>query len=324
MNINEVSLKDYLKMTEAEQDAFYAKIVKTRYFKKSAEIPIYHNKKIIRKLKNDIQFKTHQPKPGRLTFITKLSKEGDYKGRTFFLCICDCGNWYITRSDAFNKTISSGGCYSCGCLNQESLNQNIYNKEVQEKRINNLKEYLKDKGLQVGDISNYWKITQVKIEEQENGQHRKYIKGICPYCKKESNWIRADGIQSGSVISCGCSTESRGEQEIRLLLEKANISYIQEKTFNNCINPDTQRPLRFDFFVNNKYLIEFDGKQHYGALIYNSTEKDYINLQKRDEYKNNWCKENNIPLIRIPYTSLGKIKIEDLIPETSKFIYKGE
>ena len=28
--------------------------------------------------------------------------------------------------------------------------------------------------------------------------------------------------------------------------------------------------------------------------------------------KNEWCKNNNIPLIRIPYTKLGNIKFEDL------------
>ena len=28
--------------------------------------------------------------------------------------------------------------------------------------------------------------------------------------------------------------------------------------------------------------------------------------------KNNWCKENNIPIIRIPYTYQEKITIEDL------------
>jgi hypothetical protein len=35
--------------------------------------------------------------------------------------------------------------------------------------------------------------------------------------------------------------------------------------------------------------------------------------------KNQWCKENNIPLIRIPYTHLKDLSIEDLILETSKF-----
>ena len=32
------------------------------------------------------------------------------------------------------------------------------------------------------------------------------------------------------------------------------------------------------------------------------------------------CKENNIPLIRIPYTHLNKLCLEDLLLETSNFI----
>ena len=40
---------------------------------------------------------------------------------------------------------------------------------------------------------------------------------------------------------------------------------------------------------------------------------NFKNTKKRDEYKNNWCKENNIPLIRIKYTQLNNLKLEDLL-----------
>lgn len=33
-----------------------------------------------------------------------------------------------------------------------------------------------------------------------------------------------------------------------------------------------------------------------------------------------WCKENNIPLIRIPFYHLKKLTIKDLSPNTSNFI----
>lgn len=42
--------------------------------------------------------------------------------------------------------------------------------------------------------------------------------------------------------------------------------------------------------------------------------------QERDKIKNQWCKENNIPLIRIPYTRLLKLCIEDLLLETTSFL----
>ena len=35
--------------------------------------------------------------------------------------------------------------------------------------------------------------------------------------------------------------------------------------------------------------------------------------------KNQYCKTNHIPLIRIPYTHLPNIKIEDLLLETTNW-----
>jgi len=50
-------------------------------------------------------------------------------------------------------------------------------------------------------------------------------------------------------------------------------------------------------------------------------EERYNNTVKRDEYKTKWCKENNIPLIRIPYTEYENLSIEmiqKLIEEKQK------
>jgi len=43
-------------------------------------------------------------------------------------------------------------------------------------------------------------------------------------------------------------------------------------------------------------------------------------VRKRRNKKNQWCKENNIPLIRIPYTHLKDLCIEDLLLETSNYV----
>jgi hypothetical protein len=48
--------------------------------------------------------------------------------------------------------------------------------------------------------------------------------------------------------------------KIEQLLKENNFSFEREKTFDSCINPKTNKLLRFDFFVNNSYLIEFDGE----------------------------------------------------------------
>lgn len=51
--------------------------------------------------------------------------------------------------------------------------------------------------------------------------------------------------------------------------------------------------------------------------------RSYKKIHEHDSYKNNWCKENNIPIIRIPYTYQEKITIEDLLLESSNFLLKG-
>ena len=79
---------------------------------------------------------------------------------------------------------------------------------------------------------------------------------------------------------------------------------------------------KFDFYVENKYLIEYDGEQHF--IFKNNegwnNEEHFKKTQEHDSYKNQWCKDNNIPLIRIPYTHYDNIVIQDLLLETSQFL----
>lgn len=50
------------------------------------------------------------------------------------------------------------------------------------------------------------------------------------------------------------------------------------------------------------------------------TEEKLKENQIRDKIKNEWCKKNNIPLIRIPYTELDFLTLKDLNIETTKFL----
>jgi hypothetical protein len=71
--------------------------------------------------------------------------------------------------------------------------------------------------------------------------------------------VRSNNLLSGDTQSCGCSRLSHGEIKISKLLQEYNISFEMEKSFDTCINPKTGKKLRFDFFVNNQYLIEYNG-----------------------------------------------------------------
>ena len=73
-------------------------------------------------------------------------------------------------------------------------------------------------------------------------------------------------------------------------------------------------------------LIEFDGIQHFISKENNPwmTSQHLFENQQRDIFKNNWCLENNIPLIRIPYTHLNNLCIEDLLLQSSKYLIRKE
>ena len=137
---------------------------------------------------------------------------------------------------------------------------------------------------------------------------------ICE-CGNEKN-ILAQSLLNGQSLSCGeHSNISKGNSKIIEILNSNNIQYETEKKFNSCKD---KRELPFDFYIENKYLIEYDGKQHFDK----NSIFDYEYTHNHDLLKSKWCKENNIPLIRIPYTHYDNLCLEDLLLETSSFIEK--
>lgn len=98
-----------------------------------------------------------------------------------------------------------------------------------------------------------------------------------------------------SCFSCSCK-ESSGEERIRKFLELNKIEFAQEKRFEDCRD---KKSLPFDFYLPQyNLLIEFDGQQHYEPKF---GEDSFVQLQKHDKIKNQYCKDNNINLLRIPY-----------------------
>ena len=79
--------------------------------------------------------------------------------------------------------------------------------------------------------------------------------------------------------------------------------------------------MRFDFYVDNKYIIEFDGKQHFNNNGYFESQQK---IHKRDLLKNKYCFDNNIPIIRIPFDKIDKINYNELNILTSSFILRKE
>ena len=132
--------------------------------------------------------------------------------------------------------------------------------------------------------------------------------------------VSSTELRAKRKSSCHKCAESYGESVIRHLLESNNIVFEQEKKFDDCINPETQSYYRFDFYVNNEYMIEYDGEQHFKPISHFGGQEYLEICQARDAAKNQYCKDRGIPVIRIPYTDIEGITLDDLILSTSKYV----
>jgi hypothetical protein len=85
-------------------------------------------------------------------------------------------------------------------------------------------------------------------------------------------------------------------------INTTNCDY-REKSFEDCTNRGGEkvcRRLRFDFYLpEQNTLIEYDGEQHF--VKRGKYGEGYENYQRNDKIKNQYCKDNNIKLIRIHY-----------------------
>ena len=79
---------------------------------------------------------------------------------------------------------------------------------------------------------------------------------------------------------------------------------------------------RYDFAIKSTKDFTFDGRQHSKGPESIWSESDPLELiQERDNIKNKFCLDNNYPLVRIPYTKLKNITIQDILED--KYLVKG-
>ena len=170
-------------------------------------------------------------------------------------------------------------------------------------------------------------VSSAGYEKTSDGKNRALYNCKCD-CGNECV-IRSVYLRTGDTNSCGC-LKSLGELQISNLLKDNSLKFNREFQVKiEGLNPGF---FRFDFQVitdKQNYFIEFDGEQHYSSRFFyrfgpsDKAEEMFRGLVERDKIKNKYCLENGIPLIRIPYTKIDKIEIEDLLLESTDFLIKG-
>ena len=201
----------------------------------------------------------------------------DKKHNLVWKCLCECGN----TTYATSYELQSGHKKSCGCL-QKYVAGHCNLKDLVGRRFTKL-------------------LVKERCGSTENGQ----ALWLCQCDCGNSKITTTVSLLHGRTKSCGC-LKSSGEQIIQAWLEENNIEFEREYRFEDCRYIE---PLPFDFYIKSKNTcIEYDGVQHYKESRMYSERLNLEERQRNDSIKSNYCKNNNICLVRIPYWEKDNIE----------------
>ena len=225
------------------------------------------------------------------------------------ICCSDCDMKFLTNAhlqrhkSSVHDKIKNYECELCGykCSNNSDLTKHI--KQVHTK--------LKDFECELCDYKSSLK-----------GSLKKHIKSIHTKLKdfecKECNYVCSHNsnlslhIKSVHERSPESKRMSLGEFKLYTILKKFKVEFKQEFTFQD-LRSEKNSLLRFDFGIKNKnnyLLIEFDGRQHFEKVRWNSYELEkqindkYDYIQQCDKQKNDYVSSNNHQLLRIRYDDI--------------------
>jgi very-short-patch-repair endonuclease len=125
------------------------------------------------------------------------------------------------------------------------------------------------------------------------------------HCKKHNLDFDVVPFEHLKGKRCPKDIESSGENMVRVFLESKKIPYLQYHKMKGCFSEKNGRCylLTFDFYVPSKNIvIEYDGGQHFGPVSIFGGEESYQRTIMLDAIKNEFCKDNKIKMLRIPYT----------------------
>lgn len=204
----------------------------------------------------------------------------------------DCGHeWWANlnnRSNRFDDKTNKFNCPACnGKIVTDKNRLSILFPEISSEWHPTLNGDLTPRDVSFGMSRKVWWICKFNHEWKDSIAHRTDGRG----CTK-------------------CSF-SNGETIIYDLLLYYDIKFIPQYCFDDCKD---KSKLRFDFYlVDYNTCIEMQGVQHFEPIDFAGkgiewAENQFKELLIRDEIKEEYCKNNNIPLIRIPYWEIDNIE----------------
>lgn len=202
--------------------------------------------------------------------VTVVSK---YKNaKTKVNCYCEKhGHWKASPE----KLLQGNGCPECGRERTARKKRKTHEEFINE--INEENDHI----IVLGE----YKADNVKVS------------CLCRDCERE--WMAVPSMILGGRGCPHCKL-SRGEREIAKVLDGEGLRFTSQCRFEEC---KMNKTLPFDFYLPDLNIaIEYDGRQHFFAIEYFGGEKGLERTRKSDRIKSEFCLNNGIKLIRIPYT----------------------
>lgn len=123
-------------------------------------------------------------------------------------------------------------------------------------------------------------------------------------------------VDPEQVNYCVGKCQSKGEKTVARALVELGYTPYHNVQKQGCSG--ASRPLPFDFgiIVNGReLLIEYDGEQHEQAIDFFGGASKLEKIERYDQIKDQYCKENGIPLLRIKQKTGIKPLLKDFIEQ---------
>lgn len=167
------------------------------------------------------------------------------------------------------------------------------------------------------NINNFCKISNIKTKALKIKEDKVVFK--CECGNIFSTHVQ-DFVHGNKKVCDECSKAiSSFEMKTQNWLRENNINFIREHSFKGFKNNNNKYCYYFDFYLPDYNIcIECDGQQHYSPVNFGgvSQKEAEINFQKtinNDKIKNQYCKDNNIKLLRIPYWEFNSNNYKNIL-----------